>query len=116
MRKPRKFNRHTARKIMAWNLRGRIKTRDGRPVRIVAWDARGAWPIVGLICFDDLDTELSWQWTRKGVPYGHSDYSSNDFTLVIELKKNVLSSTARYQRVTKKKKNTSTKPNDHRPR
>lgn len=85
MRKPRKFNRHTARKIMTGSLRGRIKTRDGRPVRIVAWDARGDWPIVGLICFDDLDTELSWQWTRKGVPFGHSDYSTNDFTLVIEL-------------------------------
>lgn len=102
MRKPRKFNRHTARKIMAGNLRGRIKTRDGRPVRIVAWDAIGNYPIVGLIFLAEIDTEMSWQWTKKGMPFGHSDYSTNDFTLVIEL--NVLSSNARYQRVTKKKK------------
>ena len=102
MRKPRKFNRRIARRIMAGNLRGRIKTRDGRQVRILAWDALGDWPVVGLIYIDDLDTELSWQWTRKGVPFGHSDHSTNDFTLVIEL--NVLSSNARYQRVTKEKK------------
>jgi len=85
MKKPRKFNRRLASKIMAGKVKGRIRTRDGRPVRIVAWDALGNWPIVGLIGFDDLDTELSWQWTRKGVPFGHSDYSTNDFTLVIEL-------------------------------
>lgn len=102
MRKPRKFNRHTARKIMAGSLRGRIKTRDGRPVRIVAWDARGDWPIVGLICFDDLDTELSWQWTKKGVPFGHSDYSTNDFTLVIELQDK--STVSRLRRGPNKKK------------
>ena len=86
MKKPRKFNRRLASKIMAGKVKGRIRTRDGRPVRILAWDAMGNYPIVGLICFDDLDTELSWQWTRKGVPFGHSDYSTNDFTLVIELK------------------------------
>lgn len=85
MSKCRKFNRRLASKIMAGKVKGRIRTRDGRPVRIVAWNALGNWPIVGLICFDDLDTELSWQWTRKGVPFGHSDYSTNDFTLVIEL-------------------------------
>jgi hypothetical protein len=85
MKKPRKFNRHTARKIMAGNLRGRIKTRDGRPVRIVAWDAIGNYPIVGLIFLAEIDTEMSWQWTKKGMPFGHSDYSTNDFTLVIEL-------------------------------
>lgn len=85
MKKPRKFNRRLASKIMAGKVKGRIRTRDGRHVRIIAWDALGNWPIVGLIGFDDLDTELSWQWTRKGVSFGHSDYSTNDFTLVIEL-------------------------------
>jgi len=102
MRKPRKFNRRLASKIMAGNLRGRIKTRDGRPVRIVAWNALGNWPIVGLICFEDLATELSWQWTRKGVPFGHSDYSTNDFTLVIELQDK--SSMARCHRAPKRKR------------
>ena len=86
MRKPRKFNRHTARKIMAGKLRGRIKTRDGRPVRIVAWNALGNWPIVGLICFDDLYTELSWQWTRKGVAFGNSGF---DLVIVLQDKSTV---------------------------
>lgn len=104
MRKTHKFNRRLASKIMAGKVKGRIRTRDGRPVRILAWDARGDWPIVGLIYMDDVDTEMSWQWTRKGVPFGLCDNSTNDFTLVIELKKNVLSSNARDKRVTKKEK------------
>lgn len=102
MSKCRKFNRRLASKIMAGKVKGRIRTRDGRPVRIVAWNALGNWPIVGLICFDDLDTELSWQWTRKGVPFCHSDYSTNDFTLVIELQ--YKSTVSRLRRGPNKKK------------
>lgn len=98
----RKFSLRTALGIMNGRIRGYIITRDGRPVRILAWDAMGDFPIVGLIYMAEVDTELSWQWTKQGVPFGHSDHSTNDFTLVIEL--NVLSSNARYQRVTKKKK------------
>lgn len=102
MSKCRKFNRRLASKIMAGKVKGRIRTRDGRLVRIVAWNALGNWPIVGLICFDDLDTELSWQWTRKGLPFGHSDYSTNDFTLVIELQ--YKSTVSRLRRGPNKKK------------
>ena len=105
MKKPRKFNRRLASKIMAGKVKGHIRTRDGRHVRILAWDARGDWPIVGLIYMDDVDTEMSWQWTKQGVPFGHSGHSTLDFTLVLEVQqKNVLSSTARDKRVTKKKR------------
>ena len=104
MRKCRKFNRRLASKIMAGKVKGRIRTRDGRPIRIVAWDAIGGGPIVGLIYFDDLDTELSWQWTKQGIPFGHSDYSTNDFTLVIELKENKQSTVPRLRRGPNKKR------------
>lgn len=105
MRKLHKFNRRLASKIMAGKVKGRILTRDGRHVRILAWDARGDWPIVGLIYMDDVDTEMSWQWTRNGDPLGYGKNSTLDFTLVLEVQqKNVLSSTARGKRVTKKKR------------
>ena len=48
MSKCRKFNRRLASKIMAGKVKGHILTRDGRPVRIIAWDALGDFPIVGL--------------------------------------------------------------------
>lgn len=99
MIKCRKFNRRLASKIMAGKVKGRIRTRDGRPVRILAWDAIGGYPIVGLVFMGEVDTELSWQWTRKGIPLGHSEHNTLDFTLVLELSSNV-----RHRRVTNKKK------------
>lgn len=104
MRKPRKFNRRLASKIMAGKVKGRIRTRDGRPVRILAWDARGDWPIVGLIYMDDVDTEMSWQWTRNGDPLGYGKNSTLDFTLVIELKENKQSTVPRLRRGPNKKR------------
>lgn len=88
MRKPRKFNRHLAHEIMEGKQRGRILTRDGRPVRIVAWDARGPHPIVGLIYMAGLNVELSWQWTRRGVAFGlyAEQETTLNFDLVIDLK------------------------------
>jgi hypothetical protein len=102
MKKPRKFNRRLASKIMAGKVKGRIRTRDGRPVRILAWDAMGNYPIVGLIFLAEIDTEMSWQWTKQGIAFGHSDYSTNDFTLVIELQDK--SSMARCHRAPKRKR------------
>ena len=89
---------------MAGNLQGRILTRDGRHVRIVAWDAIGDWPIVGLIYFDDLDTEMSWQWTRQGIAFGHDDSSTINHNLVIELKENKQSTVPRVRRGPNKKR------------
>lgn len=104
MRKPRKFNRRLASKIMEGKVKGRIRTRDGHQVRIVAWDARGDWPITGLIYMDDVDTEMSWQWTKQGVPFGYSQYNHLDFTLVIELKENKQSTVPRLRRGPNKKR------------
>lgn len=44
MNKLRKFNRHLAFDVMSGRQQGYIRTADGRPVRIVAWDARGPRP------------------------------------------------------------------------
>jgi hypothetical protein len=99
MRKPRKFNRRLASKIMAGKVKGRIRTRHGHPVRILAWNAMGNYPIVGLIFLAEIDTEMSWQWTKQGIAFGHSDYSSTvDYTLVIELKENNQSTVPRFRR------------------
>ncbi len=105
MKKPRKFNRRLASKIMAGKVKGRIRTRDGRPVRILAWDAMGDYPIVGLIFLAEIDTEMSLQWTKQGIAFGHSDYSSTcDYTLVIELKENKQSTVPRLRRGPNKKR------------
>ena len=96
-----RFSRSLARDIMAGNLLGRILTRDGRPVRILAWDAMGVRSIVGLIYMGDLDAELSWQWTKRGK----SDIRPNVKTptdLVIELQEK--STVPRLRRGPNKKK------------
>ena len=98
--KKRKFNRHLAREVATGKVKGRICTRDGRPVRILAWDALGQYPIAGLIYMAEVDAELSWQWTRQGISITHTD--TLDFTLIIELKET--SSTARLNRAPKKKR------------
>lgn len=83
-----KFSRKRASEIVAGNLRGRIRTRDGRPVRILTFDARGPHPVVGLIYMEALDIEMAWQWDRRGIAFCHSECSSTivNFNLVIELK------------------------------
>lgn len=45
----KEFSVDAARKITANEMYGRIKTREGHPVRIVCWDAKGQKPIVGLV-------------------------------------------------------------------
>lgn len=38
-----------AKDIQAGKAKGRIVTRDGKPARIVCWDAKGDYPIIGLV-------------------------------------------------------------------
>ena len=97
MSKYRKFNRRLASKIMAGKVKGHILTSDGRPVRIIAWDALGDFPIVGLIYMSVLEKEMSWQWNKQGFPVGYADGAVN-FTLVIELKENKQSTVPRHRR------------------
>lgn len=42
----------------------KLTTRDGFPVRIITTDAKGQYPVVGLV--DLGDTEYSRQWTAEG--------------------------------------------------
>ena len=44
-----KFNVDLAREINGSIKFGQIKTRDGRPARIICWNALGSYPIVALI-------------------------------------------------------------------
>lgn len=97
----RKFNAKVASRIMAGRLRGSIRTIDGRPVRILAWDARGMRPIVGLIYMGDIDAELSWQWTMSGRTDLRPNVTSPS-DLVIELQ--AMSSMARCHRAHNNKK------------
>jgi hypothetical protein len=77
----RKFNEDTAREIMAHVRFGRIKTRDGNPVRIICWDAKGEKPIVVLV--DVGDIEMPMKYTINGKS-DTRDYVSMNTDLVIE--------------------------------
>lgn len=50
-------------------------TRDGFPVRIVATDAKGRYPVVGLVDMDNA--EYSRQWTREGKADIRPNVSTN---------------------------------------
>ena len=66
-----------------------VCTRDGKPVRIVCFDAKGDYPIVGLEYNTDLeaniDEELPRNYTNEGFYY-KTETSSNDLMMVSELK------------------------------
>lgn len=101
----RKFSQRLASKIMTGKVKGRILTRDGRSVRILAWDARSDYPIVGLIYMTGLGKEISWQWTECGIAYGNIEgIGFADFTLVIELRTNNQSTVPRHRRGPNNKK------------
>lgn len=53
------------------NMSVDYQTRDGFPVRLLATDAKGTYPIVGLV--DLGDVEYSRQWTVDGK----ADYRKN---------------------------------------
>lgn len=44
----KEFDLELAKKIVAGEVKGRIKTREGAPVRIICWDAKNDNPIVAL--------------------------------------------------------------------
>ena len=75
------FNEPTAREINGGIIEGSIKTRDGFSVRIVAWDAKGPYPIVGLV--DMENAEYSKQWTADGKSDRRRNVRTN-YDLVIE--------------------------------
>ena len=46
-----------------------VETRDGRKVRILCIDAKGSYPVVGLVSYENDPTEVAETWTLTGA-YG----------------------------------------------
>ena len=65
------FDEKLAKDIEFGGKFGKIKTRQGFPVRIVCWDTKGPYPITGLIDYGEY--ELPTTYTNKGK----SDYRTN---------------------------------------
>ena len=55
----------------------KVVTRDGKPVRILCTDAKGDYPIVGLIYYHD-EREIPENYTENGSCYIDNDESSSD--------------------------------------
>ncbi len=58
----------------------RVVTRDNNPVRIIAWDRKGVFNIIGLILLTDDDVELVREFRNDGtVLYDRSEYKYDLF-------------------------------------
>ena len=63
---------------MAINWNKPVQTRDGRKVRILAADARGDYPVIGLIESPGDPTDDCEFWTESGAFYSDRDGSPED--------------------------------------
>ena len=59
------YNDKTARRITDGTIKGFIRTRSGKNVRILCNDANGAYPLVGLIQLEMVDVANQWTLTGK---------------------------------------------------
>ena len=60
----------------------RVVTRDNRPVRIIAWDRKGVFSIIGLILLEYDDVELLCEFRQDGTSlYNRKEYK-NDLFLI----------------------------------
>lgn len=76
------FDENKAREINAKVTFGRIKTRDGFPVRILTWNVRSQYPIAGVV---ELGKE---EYVRQWTYDGKADLRPNvrsGFDLVLEV-------------------------------
>lgn len=60
-----------------------LKTRAGLPVEIFKWDARGDYPIRGIIIDENEDTSDCW--TSGGSSYTSGDASATDLVIIEEV-------------------------------
>jgi len=77
----KKFNVALAREINGSIKFGQIKTRDGKPARIICWNAKGNYPIVALVDMGSFETPISY------TTDGKNDWRDNVTTnldLIIE--------------------------------
>ena len=61
----------------------KLKTRAGLPVEIFKWDARGDYPIRGIIIDENEDTSDCW--TSGGSSYTSGNASATDLVIVEEI-------------------------------
>jgi len=59
------FDIETARAIANGEVFGSIKTRDGFPVTILAWNVRPSFPLAGIVHLGD-ENDYVRQWTSQG--------------------------------------------------
>lgn len=60
----------------------RVVTRDNNPVRIIAWDRKGVFNIIGLILLKDDDVELVREFRNDGTAlYDRSEYKDDLFLI-----------------------------------
>lgn len=78
----KEFNSHDAKLIELGALRARIVTRDGRPARIVSWNAKGSHPIVALVDLGPL--EKAHQYTIEGKTDSRDNVKTNSDLLIEE--------------------------------
>ena len=76
----KEFNSHDAKLIELGALRARIVTRDGRPARIVSWNAKGSHPIVALVDLGPL--EKAHQYTIEGKTDSRDNVKTNSDLLI----------------------------------
>ena len=70
-----------AREITAGITEGTIRTREGRPVRIISWDAKGDYPIVALVDYGFKEAPESYTLDGK---YDTRKNVRSSFDLVID--------------------------------
>lgn len=79
----RTFDISIARDIMAGNRVGRILTKQGDHVRIMAFDVKGLYQLAGLI--DKGDYEHIQKWTQEGkTDFRYNVRTPNDLVLEVE--------------------------------
>lgn len=78
-----KFDKGTALDIMSGELFGAIKTRDGFPVRLLAFDVKSRYCIAGVVMLGD--DEYVKQWTIDGkADFRPNVHTSYDLVLEVE--------------------------------
>lgn len=60
----------------------KLRTKDGDPVEIFKWDARGIWPIRGMIITKDKDISASWNSEGK---WRYGKFLNGDLVMVEEV-------------------------------
>lgn len=76
------FTEAAAREVSEGKRYGTIRTRDGFPVRLLAYDIKGTYPVAGVV--DLGESEYCRQWTKEGKGDFRS-YVRTNYDLVIEV-------------------------------